>query len=166
MKLFHFLLFTCFIYHTQAAFVHGEAKYNKDKGPKCIEEPKEICTTIQKPHTFAEYDRVCEHVPEKECHTELKTVYEDVTKVECVDVPDKVCNDVKDVECHIVHKPVVEKVTKPECRTEYQEKCETIYETKARVVHFFEHLGKFIFLFLLLEDLGTTIERFTLLCLK
>ena len=152
MKLFHFLLFICFIYHTQAAFVHGEAKYNKEKGPKCIEEPKEICTTIQKPHTFAEYDRVCEHVPEKECHTELKTVYEDVTKVECVDVPDKVCNDVKDVECHIVHKPVVEKVTKQECRTEYQEKCETVYETKARVVDFFEHLGKFMILFLSQED--------------
>ena len=86
--------------------------------------------------TVAEYDRVCEHFPEKECHTELKTVYEDVTKVECVDVTYKVCNDVKDVECHIVHKPVVEKVTKQECRTEYQEKCETVYETKARVVDF------------------------------
>merc|ERR1711970_380398 len=59
---------------------------------KCWDEPREKCTTEQKPYTVTVHDTHCVTHHEEECHTE----YED--KVEYVDREE--CNTVQEQKCH------------------------------------------------------------------
>merc|ERR1712212_182625 len=80
---------------------------------KCWDEPREQCTTMQKPYTSTYYEDECktvkvpkvETVPEKKCGTEQKcaTKYGEV--------------------CHVKYRDVCNIEYKDECKTVYNDEC-------------------------------------------
>merc|ERR1711872_1009699 len=98
---------------------------------KCWDEPREQCTTVQKPFTSTYYEDECktmkvpkvETVPEKKCEESSETKTDIVTKNKCELVQEEKCYQVPKNTCDTVEKPVTKYRQEEECNQKYEEEC-------------------------------------------